>query len=81
MQCEVCKCSVQCSVFSVQDTERRLEEATSKLAVIQEEKKQWLFMEQVSNRRASSGTDKCLGVAGSLWHIFAAGSGRSANKL
>lgn len=31
----------------LEDTERRLEEATSKLAVIQEEKKQWLFMEQV----------------------------------
>ena len=36
----------------LEDTERRLEEATSKLAVIQEEKKQWLFMEQVRNKRA-----------------------------
>ena len=61
----------------LEDTERRLEEATSKLAVIQEEKKQWLFMEQVRN----SIWDKYLSAAGSLWHIFVAGSGRSANKL
>jgi len=31
----------------LEDTERRLEEALSKLAVIEEEKQQWLFMEQV----------------------------------
>ena len=29
------------------DTERRLEEALASLAAIQEEKKQWLFMEEV----------------------------------
>ena len=57
----------------LEDTERRLEEATSKLAVIQEEKKQWLFMEQVSNSHRK-GTDKCLGVAGSLGDIFATNS-------
>jgi len=31
----------------LEDTERRLEEALSRLAVIEEEKQQWLFMEQV----------------------------------
>jgi len=31
----------------LEDTERRLEEALSRLAVVEEEKKQWLFMEQV----------------------------------
>ena len=29
------------------DTERRLEEALASLATVQEEKKQWLFMEEV----------------------------------
>merc|ERR1711971_893675 len=31
----------------LEDTERRLEEALSRLTVIEEEKQQWLFMEQV----------------------------------
>merc|ERR1712228_905181 len=31
----------------LEDTERRLEKALSRLAVIEEEKQQWLFMEQV----------------------------------
>lgn len=36
------------------DTERRLEEALAGLASIQEEKKQWLFMEEVRNKETES---------------------------
>ena len=54
----------------LEDTERRLEEATSKLAVIQEEKKQWLFMEQVRNKRAEINISVQQGIYGTfLWPV------------
>ena len=34
----------------LEDTEKRLEEALARLAGLEEEKKQWLFMEEVSSK-------------------------------
>ena len=44
------------------DTERRLEEALASLAAIQEEKKQWLFMEEVGQDNLFNITPKKLRV-------------------